>query len=171
MLKTLKARFPVPSLIPATYIYQRHIFRPSRCIHTVQNQFKMSRKTKALVLPRIGGSFELQEIYLDEVRPDEALVEIYATGLCHTDISSMKGILPCSPPAVLGHEGKSPLPCVIFNLRAIRSITFCVYARRRRGHRNWFGLEDRFKRGQGPSVVLPLSGMWTVHFRSPCVLF
>ncbi|KAJ9313958.1 hypothetical protein DTO271D3_5846 [Paecilomyces variotii] len=65
----------------------------------------MSRKTKALVLPRIGGSFELQEIYLDEVRPDEALVEIYATGLCHTDISSMKGILPCSPPAVLGHEG------------------------------------------------------------------
>lgn len=46
--------------------------------------------------------FSLQEVDLDEPRPDEVLVKIHATGLCHTDLT-FKSQVP--GPAVLGHEG------------------------------------------------------------------
>ncbi|HTI74957.1 MAG TPA: NAD(P)-dependent alcohol dehydrogenase [Mycobacterium sp.] len=46
--------------------------------------------------------FTLESVDLDEPRPDEVLVRIHATGLCHTDLSS-KSRIP--RPAVLGHEG------------------------------------------------------------------
>ena len=46
--------------------------------------------------------FTLESVDLDEPRPDEVLVRISATGLCHTDLSS-KSRIP--GPAVLGHEG------------------------------------------------------------------
>ncbi|KAK1771931.1 GroES-like protein [Phialemonium atrogriseum] len=65
----------------------------------------MSRTTTALVLTAIKGPLELREVHLDSIRPDEALVEIHASGICHTDISCANGILPCAPGAVLGHEG------------------------------------------------------------------
>jgi hypothetical protein len=40
-----------------------------------------------------------------EPKEDEFLVEMIATGVCHTDISGYGGIYP----RVLGHEGISPL--------------------------------------------------------------
>ena len=70
----------------------------------------MSRTTTALVLTAIKGPLELREVHLDSIRPDEALVEIHASGICHTDISCANGILPCAPGAVLGHEGSFPRP-------------------------------------------------------------
>lgn len=70
----------------------------------------MSRTTTALVVSEIGGPFELRQVRLDSIRPDEALVEIHATGVCHTDISSAEGKLPGAPGAVLGHEGKPIKP-------------------------------------------------------------
>jgi hypothetical protein len=65
----------------------------------------MSRTTTALVVPELNGKFELREVYLDEMQPDEVLVEIHASGVCHTDLSFAVGLLPCEPNAVLGHEG------------------------------------------------------------------
>lgn len=65
----------------------------------------MSRTTTALVLTEINGPFELREVQLNSINPDEALVEIHATGLCHTDLSCADGTLPGAPGAVLGHEG------------------------------------------------------------------
>ena len=67
----------------------------------------MSRSTTALVVPELNGKFELREVYLDAIQPDEVLVEIHASGLCHTDLSCATGVLPCEPGAVLGHEGTS----------------------------------------------------------------
>lgn len=61
--------------------------------------------TTALVLTSANDRFELCKIDLDDLRNDEALVEIHATGVCHTDLSCAAGILPCRYPAVLGHEG------------------------------------------------------------------
>ncbi|KAM5385337.1 hypothetical protein ACJZ2D_000978 [Fusarium nematophilum] len=61
--------------------------------------------TTALVLKEINGPFSLEKVSLDTIRHDEALVEIHATGLCHTDLSCASGTLPASAPAVLGHEG------------------------------------------------------------------
>ncbi|KAF5604283.1 alcohol dehydrogenase [Fusarium pseudocircinatum] len=61
--------------------------------------------TTALLLREINGPFSLEQISLDAIRNDEALVEIHATGICHTDLSCANGTLPASAPAVLGHEG------------------------------------------------------------------
>lgn len=61
--------------------------------------------TTALVLNEIGGPFSFETINLDAIRPNEALVEIHASGICHTDLSAADGTLPASVPAVLGHEG------------------------------------------------------------------
>ncbi|KAF5675069.1 C2H2 transcription factor [Fusarium circinatum] len=58
-----------------------------------------------LIAPALDGSFELKEVFLDTLQPDEALVEIHASGVCHTDLSCASGKLPCAPNAVLGHEG------------------------------------------------------------------
>lgn len=65
----------------------------------------MTRTTTALVVPELNGKFELREVQLDDMQPDEVLVEIHASGLCHTDLSFATGVLPCEPNAVLGHEG------------------------------------------------------------------
>ena len=45
--------------------------------------------------------FVLEEVTLDDLRPDELLVKIVAVGICHTD-ATLKQMLPL--PAVLGHE-------------------------------------------------------------------
>lgn len=63
--------------------------------------------TTALILNEIGGPFVLDEVKLDTIKEDEALIEIAATGICHTDLSCADGTLPASAPAVLGHEGMS----------------------------------------------------------------
>lgn len=71
----------------------------------------MSRETIALVLRETNGPFALETIKLDTLKPDEALVEIHATGICHTDLSCATGILPARVPAVFGHEGRLLRTC------------------------------------------------------------
>ena len=66
----------------------------------------MSRETTALVVKVTKGPFTLETIKLDALRPNKALVEIHATGICHTDLSCAGGILPAQTPAVFGHEGQ-----------------------------------------------------------------
>lgn len=61
--------------------------------------------TTALVLNELKTPFRFETIKLDSLRPDEALVEVHASGICHTDLSVADGTLPASAPAVLGHEG------------------------------------------------------------------
>lgn len=64
----------------------------------------------ALVLNEINGPFSFETIRLDPLRPTEALVEIHASGICHTDLSCAEGSLPAKTPAVLGHEGNTDGP-------------------------------------------------------------
>jgi aryl-alcohol dehydrogenase len=51
-----------------------------------------------------GGPFLLEQVRLEGPRPDEVLVEIVASGMCHTDLL-VRDSRPESLPAVLGHEG------------------------------------------------------------------
>jgi len=67
----------------------------------------MSRETTALIVREAKGDARLEKIKLGALRADEELVEIHATGICHTDLSCAAGILPVQTPAVFGHEGKS----------------------------------------------------------------
>lgn len=62
-------------------------------------------KTTALLVPSPSLPFRLTPILLPLPLPSETLIQIYATGLCHTDLSCASGVLPTGPNAVLGHEG------------------------------------------------------------------
>lgn len=59
----------------------------------------------ALVAPQPGAPFQVQSVELDALRPHEVLVDMAATGICHTDIAVQHGKIPVPLPAVLGHEG------------------------------------------------------------------
>jgi len=60
----------------------------------------------AAVLPATKQKFELNTISLDTaLRPEEVLVKVVATGLCHTDLAVRDAQLPFEIPAILGHEG------------------------------------------------------------------
>ena len=61
--------------------------------------------TTALLIPSPSSPFRLQTVTLSPPLPDEVLIQIHASGLCHTDLSCASGILPTGPNAVLGHEG------------------------------------------------------------------
>ncbi len=63
-------------------------------------------KTKAAVAFKAESPLEIVEVDLDGPKEDEVLVEIKATGICHTDEYTLsgadpEGIFPC----ILGHEG------------------------------------------------------------------
>jgi aryl-alcohol dehydrogenase len=63
--------------------------------------------TEALLVREAGAPFRYQEINVDDnMRDDEVLVEMKATGACHTDLNfSKEKIIPGLFPAVFGHEG------------------------------------------------------------------
>lgn len=65
----------------------------------------MAQVARALVAPAQGKPFEIQDVQINPIRPDEALVEIHAVGVCHADLSCQQGKLPVQFPLVLGHEG------------------------------------------------------------------
>jgi aryl-alcohol dehydrogenase len=61
--------------------------------------------TSAAVLRETHGSFTLEDLILDDPRPDEVLVKIVACGICQTDAHFRDQHMPIQLPAVLGHEG------------------------------------------------------------------
>lgn len=65
----------------------------------------MARTTSALVVNSAGAKPELTTITVDSLQEDEVLVQMHATGVCHTDLSCMAGHLPVQFPNVFGHEG------------------------------------------------------------------
>lgn len=64
-------------------------------------------KTKGYVQREVAGSILLEDLWIKgDLAPQEALVETFASGICHSDVSSMKDVLgPYPRPAVFGHEG------------------------------------------------------------------
>lgn len=65
----------------------------------------MSSQTQALVLKAVKTPLEWQTITVGPIQQDELLVDIHATGICHTDVACMNGRLPVQLPQILGHEG------------------------------------------------------------------
>jgi len=61
---------------------------------------------KAAVLNAPHEEFKITDVQLNtELHPEEVLVKIVATGLCHTDISVRDLQMPFPSPSILGHEG------------------------------------------------------------------
>ena len=63
-------------------------------------------KTRAAVAFAAGRPLEIVEVDLEGPKAGEVLVEIRATGVCHTDAFTLSGDDPEGAfPAILGHEG------------------------------------------------------------------
>ena len=63
-------------------------------------------KTRAAVAFAAGQPLEVVEVDLEGPQPGEVLVEMMATGICHTDAFTLSGDDPEGAfPAILGHEG------------------------------------------------------------------
>src|SRR5512137_349504 len=63
-------------------------------------------KTRAAVAHRADAPLSIETVELDGPRAGEVLVEIKATGICHTDAYTLSGADPEGLfPAILGHEG------------------------------------------------------------------
>jgi S-(hydroxymethyl)glutathione dehydrogenase/alcohol dehydrogenase len=63
-------------------------------------------RTRAAVAIAAGKPLEVMEVDLDGPKAGEVLVEVKATGICHTDEFTLSGADPEGLfPAILGHEG------------------------------------------------------------------
>src|SRR5919206_1436802 len=63
-------------------------------------------ETRAAVAHRPGQPLSIETVRLDGPKAGEVLVEIKATGICHTDAYTLSGADPEGLfPAILGHEG------------------------------------------------------------------
>ena len=71
---------------------------------------------KAAVCTAID-KLEIQDIDTPEPGPREVRIRIVAAGICHTDLSVMRGNFDVPKPVVLGHEGCGYVdkvgPCVV----------------------------------------------------------
>jgi aryl-alcohol dehydrogenase len=76
--------------------------------------------------------FRMEELTIEDPRPDELLVRFTATGLCHTDLEVAAGFMPTPFPVVAGHEGAGVVEVVGSAVtgfspgdRVVASFSFC----------------------------------------------
>ncbi len=63
-------------------------------------------KTKAAIAVKAGAPLEIEMVDLEGPKAGEVLIEMKATGVCHTDAFTLSGDDPEGEfPAILGHEG------------------------------------------------------------------
>ncbi|KAL3487198.1 chaperonin 10-like protein [Aspergillus germanicus] len=135
----------------------------------------MAVTTQALVSREVNVPPKLEEITLDAIQADEVLVEIHATGICHTDFSCMNGTLPSAFPSVLGHEGAgvvlevgpnvthvSPNDRVLLSFDHCRSCNQCD-----EGHpaycTEWVARNFGQKRPDGSTTLASADGSTKIH--------
>ena len=76
-------------------------------------------RTRAAVALKAGEPLTVMEVNLDDPKEGEVLIEIKATGICHTDEFTLSGADPEGLfPAILGHEGAG----VVVEMRPRRQI-------------------------------------------------
>ena len=66
-----------------------------------------AKTMKAAVVEKFGQPLVVREVPVPTPGPGQALVEVFATGVCHTDLHAADGDWPIkpTPPFTPGHEG------------------------------------------------------------------
>lgn len=112
----------------------------------------------------------IEELDLDEPRPNEARVRMVAAGVCHTDAIVRDGVYPTPLPAVLGHEGAGVVEAVGSDVTTVRpgdqvvmSAAYCTHCRQCRSGRmayceNLFAQDFGGRRTDGSTALSTRSG-------------
>ncbi len=61
--------------------------------------------TRGAVLYNFFEPLKVETVQVRAPRPDEVVVKLAASGVCHSDLSVQQAKLPFPPPVILGHEG------------------------------------------------------------------
>ena len=69
-------------------------------------------RIRGVVLERTGGPLVVSELDLAPPGPEEVLVRLRASGVCHSDWNAVDGTAETPCPAVLGHEGAGVVEAV-----------------------------------------------------------
>ena len=69
-------------------------------------------RIRGAVLERTGGPLTVCELDLAPPGPEEVLVRLGASGVCHSDLNAIDGTAETRCPAVLGHEGAGVVEAV-----------------------------------------------------------
>lgn len=67
----------------------------------------MPNMMRAAVVHQFGAPLQIEEVEVPRPGPDQVLVKVEATGVCHTDLHAARGDWPVKPklPFIPGHEG------------------------------------------------------------------
>lgn len=71
---------------------------------------------KAALLRELNAPLTVERVTIDTPAPDEVLVKVMASGLCHSDLHVIEGNIPQALPAVLGHEASGVVQAVGANV-------------------------------------------------------
>ena len=69
-------------------------------------------KINAAVARQNFQPLTIEELELDDIRPNEVRVRMVGSGICHTDAIVRDGVYPTPLPAVLGHEGSGVVEAI-----------------------------------------------------------
>ncbi|WP_433667693.1 zinc-binding dehydrogenase [Nocardia sp. CA-136227] len=75
--------------------------------------------TRAALIRTPGGPFSIEDVELEAPRPDEVVVRMAASGLCHTDLTVAGMHVAGQPPIVLGHEGAGTVAAIGGEVRGL----------------------------------------------------
>lgn len=78
---------------------------------------------RAAVLHEVGNeTVDVREdVAITDPGPLDVVVQIHATGVCHSDLSALNGTIPQPCPAVLGHEGAGEVLAVGANVPNVKA--------------------------------------------------
>jgi 2-desacetyl-2-hydroxyethyl bacteriochlorophyllide A dehydrogenase len=95
-------------------------YRPSE-VATIASRCELESVTNALSLPAIGRPLEMIERAPAAPGPDDAVIDVRAAGICHSDEHYRSGrSMSIRPPIVLGHEVAGVIAAVGANVSAAR---------------------------------------------------
>jgi S-(hydroxymethyl)glutathione dehydrogenase / alcohol dehydrogenase len=60
---------------------------------------------RAAIFVEPNGDLAVEDVTPTDPGPRDVVVQVTASGVCHSDLSVINGTLPMPPPAILGHEG------------------------------------------------------------------
>ena len=58
----------------------------------------MRQKSRAVIARDNTGTVTVEDIWVDPPQHGEVMIKMQACGVCHSDLSTAKGIIPLPPP-------------------------------------------------------------------------